>query len=234
VQRLVLLSSDTNHHRSFLHKLRKAGFEFVHTLFETASVQAPFPTGPLFEEDQDRFEREMWNGLLTLDGLVTSEVENINNAQALARIKDLKPDLGVVFGTRRLKPELIELFPDGLINVHRGIAREYRGLDSEFWAAYHSDWNNIGVTLHKVDNDLDTGAIVEACRMPLKPGMTCHQLRYYTSELAIEMMIRALDAYRAGELRPTPQTTLGRYYSFIPLELKKIVQKRFDRYCETL
>lgn len=234
MQRLVLLSSDTNHHRSFIHKLRKAGLGFDHTLFETDPVQAPFPTGPLFEEDQDRFEREMWNGLLSLEGLQTSEVENINNAQASALIKNLKPDLGVVFGTRRLKPELIELFPDGLINVHRGIAKEYRGLDSEFWAAYHSDWNNIGVTLHKVDNDLDTGAIVETCRMPLKPGMKCHQLRYYTSELAIEMMIRALKVYRAGKLSPTPQTTLGRYYSFIPLDLKKIVQKRFDRYCETL
>ncbi len=234
MQRLVLLSSDTNHHRSFMHKLRIAGLEFVHTLFETTSVQAPFATGPLFEEDQDRFERERWDGLLSLDGLETSEVENINSERALARIKDLKPDLGVVFGTRRLKPELIELFPDGLINVHRGIAREYRGLDSELWAAYHSDWDNIGVTLHKVDNDLDTGAIVEACQMSLQPGMKCHQLRYYTSELAIEMMIRALQTYLAGELRPTLQSTLGRYYSFIPLELKKIVQKRFDHYCETL
>lgn len=234
MKRFVLLSCDTNHHRFFMNRMHRAGLDLAHTIFETTSIKAPFPTGPLFEEEQGQFEEENWTGFLTLDGFSSSEVEDVNNPEALAKIRDLEPDLGMVFGTRRLKPELIELFPDGLINVHRSIASKYRGLDCEFWAAYHGDWDNLGVTLHMVDQELDTGAVIETCHMPLHKGMKCHQLRYYTSMLAAEMMIRALTSYLAGAFAPIPQTEHGRYYSFMPLELKKIAQRKFDHYCEEL
>ena len=39
-------------------------------------------------------------------------------------------------------------------------AQYYRGLDSDLWAIYHRDYKNIGVTIHMVDSELDTGEIL--------------------------------------------------------------------------
>ena len=66
----------------------------------------------------------------------------------------MKPDLGVVFGTRKISTKIINLFKFGLINIHRGIVEKYRGLDSEYWALYHRDYKNIGITIHQVSEDL--------------------------------------------------------------------------------
>ena len=48
----------------------------------------------------------------------------------------------------------------GTINIHRGYAQSYRGLDSDLWAIYNEEFDKIGVTLHYVDEKLDNGRII--------------------------------------------------------------------------
>jgi len=159
---------------------------------------------------------------------------NVNSEQAIDYIKGIDPDFGIVFGTRKISNKVIEQFPDGLINVHRGISEEYRGLDSDLWAIYHDDYSNIGVTIHKVEPSLDTGDIVYQDRLPLELHMKIYHLRYYTTLLATKLVISALRDYCSGALQQSPQKKKGRYYSFMPIELKKVVNKKFNRYVETL
>ncbi len=231
---VAVLSTDTTHHRYFLNEFHSAGIELQPVLFETTSVQAPFAVGPLFEEEQEALERNHWAGKLGLAGFEIREVPSVNEAEAHALLKEAKPDLGLVFGTRKLSRETITLFRDGLINVHRGISQDYRGLDSDLWAIYHQDYAGLGVTLHRVDAQLDTGNVVAQERLALKRGMKIHHIRLHTSEMATQMMIKAVKDYLAGVLEDTPQERMGRYYSFMPLDLKKIVRKRFNWYCEQL
>ena len=40
--------------------------------------------------------------------------------------------------------------------------------------------------------------------------------------------------YLNERLNPIPQKKIGRYYSFMPLDLKRIVEKKFELYCESL
>ena len=80
----------------------------------------------------------------------------------------MKPDLGVVFGTRKISKKIINLFKFGLINIHRGIVEKYRGLDSEYWALYHRDYKNIGITIHQVSEDLDTGKVIVQRKLKMK------------------------------------------------------------------
>lgn len=237
MKKIVLLSSDTAHHRYFLNVLRSEGVVFDSCFFETEYASAPFATGPLFEKDQDRWEAEKFfvdvSDQLPED-VATREVGTLNQPAAIEQLADRRPDLGLVFGTGRLSPEVIALFRDGLINVHRGIAEEYRGLDSDLWAIYHRDYGNIGVTVHQVVPRLDTGAIYSERRLPLTCGMKAHQLRYYTTVLATEMVKDVVGMYLTGSLEGRPQERIGRYYSFMPLDLKRVVQARFDAYCARL
>lgn len=232
--RLMILSSDTSHHRAFITKLNAMGVIFDKAIFETTSVTAGFDITNPFEKEQQNFENDMWSGWMSLDGMNISEVENVNSTDSIRIIRENKPDRAVVFGTRKLNPEVIKLFPKGLLNIHRGIISEYRGLDSDLWAIYHKDFDNIGVTVHDVDEELDTGAIFEVQRLLLDKLMRCAHIRYHTTEIAIKLIYKSIQKAEDEQFHPTPQKKLGRYYSFMPTDLKSQVQKRFNQYCSSM
>ncbi|MBF0628502.1 MAG: formyl transferase [Magnetococcales bacterium] len=232
----LVISTDTPHHRHFLNRLADQGLLPVACLMETHHHAPPFPVGPLFEEEEARFEAERFfkDTRADLERIPCQDHPSANTPEAHALIRQLRPALGVVFGAGKLTAATIALFPDGLINVHRGLAQTYRGLDSDLWAIYHRDYEAIGVTIHRVEPELDTGEIVAQERMTLLPGMRCHQIRYYTTVIATRLVGAALHAYLAGHMTSCPQESLGRYYSFMPLALKQIVATRFDRHCASL
>lgn len=233
MSRIVALSTDTRHHRYMFNILREQGIDVDAVVFESGHVEPTFQTGPVFEAEEAAFEAEMFGGQ-PIGWLEAIAVENINQQESLDAIAAQNPDIGIVFGTRRLSDDIIRQFPDGLLNVHRGIAHKYRGLDSDLWTIYHRDYAELGVTVHKVESELDTGEIVGQRRLKLHHGMQCHELRYHISVVATELMAQALADYQQRNLTSWPQEKLGRYYSFMPRDLKEICQRRFAKYCLSL
>lgn len=235
MKKILVLSSDTPHHRYFINALVRDGAPLAGCLFETVHTEAPFPTGPLFEREELEFENETFFREMDRElprGLAT-EIDTVNSGPSLAAIRSIGPDFGIVFGTGKIGKEAIALFKDGLINVHRGIAQEYRGLDSDLWAIYHGDYGNLGVTIHRVDPALDTGDIVYQDRMTVRRDMKIHQIRYHTSLIATELVRKAVADYGGKGITFHPQEKAGRYYSFMPLELKRRVALKFNKYCES-
>ncbi len=233
MKKILILSTDTLHHRYFINKIVDADIHIDKCFFETESVKPKFQTGPLYEKLQNQFE-QMTFSKKDLKKVQVQNVKTMDSSEAIYEIKKYNPDLGIAFGTRKLPAELIDVFKDGLINVHRGISEEYRGLDSELWAIYHKDYENIGTTIHMINSDLDTGNIISQEKFVLKKNMKIHQLRYYTTKIATTLIINAIKQYIKGDLQSKPQKKKGRYYSFMPLELKKMVSKKFNKYCEKL
>jgi|TARA_B100001971_G_scaffold195699_1_gene202768 methionyl-tRNA formyltransferase len=236
LKKIIVVSSDTPHHRYFINFLLKQGIHLTGCFFENNPVLPGFATGPLFEEEEKEFEEthffvEMNKDLPTS---LISQVSTVNSPQSLETLKELRPDLGIVFGTGKINLNIINLFKSGLINVHRGISQEYRGLDSDLWAIYHSDYDNLGVTIHKVDPTLDTGDIVYQEKLELRKGMEIHQIRYYTTLIATHLVIKAVSDYLNHRMDFRPQEKRGRYYSFMPLKLKKIARLKFNKYCSDI
>ena len=234
MRRIVLLSTDTPHHRYFINALERNGLRFESYLFETERVEPPFAVGPLFERDEHAFEVATFFRDLpsSLDDSRVRICGRIGKEEGLALLDAIRPDFGVVFGTGRLPQEVITRFPDGLVNIHRGITENYRGLDSDLWAIYHGDYAALGVTIHRVDKNLDTGAVVAQQHMPIRRGMRTWQIRYYTTLIATKLVEQVLHAYLEARLTDRPLKSIGRYYSFMPLALKREVANKFDRYCE--
>lgn len=230
---ILALSTNTRHHRYMFNVLRERGIKIDAVVFETGQVEPTFKTGPVFESEEAAFEAKMF-GDQSIDWLTAIDVENINQCESHDAIRAHCPDIAIVFGTRRLTDDIIARFPDGLLNVHRGIAHKYRGLDSDLWTIYHRDYGELGVTVHRVESELDTGEIVGQQRLMLNRGMQCHELRYHITVVATELMADALQNYINGELKSWPQEKIGRYYSFMPYDLKKICQRRFLQYCQSL
>jgi hypothetical protein len=74
----------------------------------------------------------------------------------------------IVFGSSWIRGPLCEyLTSRNAINIHMGIAPEYRGSSCNFWAAYDGNPHLVGATLHRLTEGLDSGPILETIKAPM-------------------------------------------------------------------
>ena len=230
--RIAILSTETYHHTYFINCIASS-FNVASVFYETEHLSFPFDTDSPFMEEENAFENR--NFFIDIPDAVSDKipihrVPNVNVHEFRDMVQAYEADLALVFGCGKIKPHVFSLFNKGLINVHRGIATEYRGLDSDLWAIYHDDFNNIGVTLHFVDEELDTGDITKVERITYTESDKIFHLRYKSTILATEMMIDVISKYCKNELSRMKQTKYGRYYSAMPTVLTAECIKKFDRY----
>ena len=233
-KRIIILSNETTHHSYFINRLIQNGVEIVAVVYETLIHQSKFVTGPFFDTEQEQFEKEHFFKEFTSDlpeDLPVHHVRTVNDAKAIDLIKKYDADLGIVFGCGKIQPPVFKTTRDGLINIHRGVAAKYRGLDSDLWAIYNRDLESLGVTIHKVEEDLDTGDVLKEACLVLDPIKEIYQLRYYTTVLAADLVLEVLKEYeQSGSLRMAPQKTKGKYFSAMPLELKNETADIFNQF----
>jgi folate-dependent phosphoribosylglycinamide formyltransferase PurN len=87
-------------------------------------------------------------------------VTSINSASAITLLKEIKPDLIIVNGTRIISKKVLASVSCKFINTHAGITPKYRGVHGTYWALVNNDIENSGVTVHFVDEGIDTGNII--------------------------------------------------------------------------
>jgi len=135
-------------------------------------------------------------------------VNNLNSAQAAETLAGLGADLGVVIGTRVLKRGTFGLPRLGSINLHKGAVPDYRGLPPGFWEMYHGE-KYAGVTVHFLDDSLDTGDIVERSQVEILPMDTPDSLLAKLHVEGARTVARAVSAIHSGAVRATAQERKG-------------------------
>ena len=88
------------------------------------------------------------------------DLASINDGRTVALLKEHSPRVVVVNGTRILDENLLNATSAVFLNTHVGITPLYRGVHGGYWALAVGDPEHCGVTVHKVDKGIDTGAIV--------------------------------------------------------------------------
>jgi methionyl-tRNA formyltransferase len=234
---VVLLTTDTTHHLYYAWRLREAG-ALDAVLVQTAAPRFPFPTEHAFERARDDFEREtlLKAAPARLQDLVpVYEVATPNEPAALSALRQLKPDLILVFGTGVIDASVSGLPTLACLNLHGGNPEAYRGLDSHLWAVYHRDFGNVTTTLHHIAPGLDTGDVVLEARVPLAKGLQLHELRAANTKVCVDLSLTAVKIARDGLPLPSrPQRHKGRYYSAMPSVLKDVCVTAFGRHTAAL
>ena len=90
----------------------------------------------------------------------TIKVNSINSVAGRKLLKKLNPDIVVIVTARILSKKTLESINAKFINIHSGITPLYRGLHGAYWALINKDIENCGVTVHLVDEGIDTGNIL--------------------------------------------------------------------------
>ena len=131
------------------------------------------------------------------------KVPHHNRRRCRKLLEELKPDLGVLGGTRILRKRILEIPPDGMLNSHPGLLPEVRGSASVAWSIYHDI--PIGSTCHFIDSDIDTGDIVAKRVIPVHRGDTYELLCWKTLVMAGALMTEAVTMWRKDEITRTSQ-----------------------------
>jgi len=93
-------------------------------------------------------------------------IDDINSDAACARIEALSPDVALIGGGwhQRIAPRVFNLPPYGTLNVHPSLLPAFRGTTVHRWQILHGVTES-GVSIHYVEEDFDTGAVVGQTRL---------------------------------------------------------------------
>lgn len=96
----------------------------------------------------------------TLTSVTPILSREVNAGLGVELLQRLAPDFLITSAAPILKPATFNVAKHGALNVHRGVAPDHRGEHCLFWALYNRDGSALGVTIHRLDEGIDTGNVV--------------------------------------------------------------------------
>lgn len=127
---------------------------------------------------------------------------DLGDASVLAAIRSARPEAVLSwFWPRRIPPHVLALGPRGAFGTHPSLLPRWRGPDPYFHAIRAGD-PVTGVTLHRLDAELDTGAIVERVPVAIDPGWHAWDLARALDGPALALLVRCATRLAAGEVLP--------------------------------
>jgi methionyl-tRNA formyltransferase len=139
--------------------------------------------------------------------------KSLKDEEAQAAFRTDKVDAAVVVAYGLILPKSVLDAPRlGCLNIHASLLPRWRGAAPINRAIMAGDAES-GVTIMKMNEGLDTGAIAMAERTPIGADMTAGDLHDVLSRLGADLMLRTLAAAERGSLTLTPQPDNGVTYA---------------------
>jgi len=102
-------------------------------------------------------------------------VKSINSSTSVEAVNDAKPDALIYAGGGILRKKIIAATNGNILNCHSGPLPEIRGMNAIEWAVLLNQ--RTAVTIHKIDQGIDTGEIVSIVDVPVVKNETIVNLR---------------------------------------------------------
>jgi methionyl-tRNA formyltransferase len=172
-------------------------------------TRAPKPAGrrglELTPSPVEREARRLGLNVLTPSTLRTAD------AQAAFAAHGADAAVVVAYGMILPKP-VLDAVPLGCFNLHASLLPRWRGAAPINRAIMAGDAES-GVTVMRMDEGLDTGAMAMTERIRIGADMTAGELHDAMAPLGADLMARALSALERGTLQFTPQPAEGVTYA---------------------
>lgn len=142
-------------------------------------------------------------------------LKNIGNI-----ISEINPVMGIsaYFGYI-FHQGVIDLFQRGIINLHGSLLPWNRGTNPNVWTIV--DDTRAGVSIHYVDNDIDTGPLLVQREFPISHTTTGQELYSLTIDHMVSLFEESWPSIRDGLIRPKQQKGKGSFHKRDELDMIK-------------
>ena len=132
---------------------------------------------------------------------------NLKDSEFIQELEGLKADLFVVVAFRML-PEIVwNMPPKGTINLHASLLPEYRGAAPINWAIMQGE-TFTGVTTFFIEQEIDTGMVIERETLPISENETAGELHDRLMHLGKTLVQKSVQQILDGTVQRTPQAAL--------------------------
>lgn len=144
-------------------------------------------------------------------GIPVHLTERVDNA-TIDLVRRAEPDVIVVNSWYTwMPPELYNLPPHGTLNLHDSLLPKGTGFSPVIWSLI-SGQSQIGLTVHRMDENLDTGDVLVQHSLPIGPRDTGTELVERGIDLIPGALKEALSALESGNPQWRPQDRAARTY----------------------
>ncbi|TXI86136.1 MAG: methionyl-tRNA formyltransferase [Crocinitomicaceae bacterium] len=150
---------------------------------------------------------------------------NLKDENFISELNSLSADLFVVVAFRMLPEVVWNMPPKGTINLHASLLPQYRGAAPINWAVVNGEAET-GVTTFFIEQEIDTGLIIERQAISILPNETAGELHDKLMLLGRELVVKSVDQIANGDVKRIPQASL------IESSDLKIAPKIFKPMCE--
>jgi methionyl-tRNA formyltransferase len=139
--------------------------------------------------------------------------ERARNDTFVQTLAEYQPELIVVVAYGQILPRaLLELPRFGCLNVHTSLLPKYRGAAPIQWAILNDELET-GVTIMRMDEGLDTGALLASRSTPITPADNAQTLHNRLSAIGAGLLIQTVPEYVNGTIVPRKQPQTGASYA---------------------
>lgn len=118
--------------------------------------------------------------------------EDINSEIIFSKVKELNPELIVSMSYDQILEKKLINFPEnGIINVHAGMLPYYRGRSPINWAIINGE-DCLGLTVHYIDENIDTGDIILQEKIEINSGDNYRTILEKAEKIAPKVLMKAI------------------------------------------
>jgi len=161
---------------------------------------------PLVVPNYDEFESNLWYHstveIATASGLHVYKTKNICNDEGIKLIRDINPDvIFSIFFLQILKNPILDIPKLGCINIHFAPLPKYRGFYPQMHAIINGEKTH-GVTMHFMDEDIDSGDVIIQKSVPISGTDTGKDLYFRCVDVGLEIFKEGLYYLLMGKRLP--------------------------------
>lgn len=132
------------------------------------------------------------------------EGDQLHSEETLTTMKELGADIAIqAFWGIIVKPSFIDLFPQGVINFHPAYLPYNRGKNPNVWPIVEGSPG--GVTIHYVDEGIDTGDIIARRQIPVELTDTGGSYYQKTLDQMVDLFKEIWPQVKSGDELRIPQ-----------------------------
>ncbi|WP_263840542.1 methionyl-tRNA formyltransferase [Salinibacter sp.] len=159
-------------------------------------------------------------------GVSVEMLDTVNDSSFIERIEERHIDVILsVSAPEIFAPSLLNAPTWGCLNVHTAKLPKYRGMLPTFWALYHGD-EEIGVTIHTMEEEVDHGQIAKQSTFPVSPSDTLDDVIKQGKREGGRLAAQALNTLAEGEIQLRPMEGEESYFSFPSAEERRELQRQ--------